>query len=361
MTFQFRQLAPLVSSPDSQVLFSIRPFSPASSSLEGRVVFIDSTEDYYVCGLLVEPLGSQTVDFFGSSYLPSLGESFLIELPRWNRGARVQDFTWPSKRETCLIPFHWRYRRFFTLGRLNNYNISLGFNRRRYYIRPQRFVFPLGWKKQFSYPTRGTQFLFLPRNLHRTLFRTKTVGFTPAAYLFSSLLSVSFHPFLRLEVLTFNSLAIGSFLVSLGFRLLFLSKLIKNCTIRRLRKRAKKNLAKLMFAWSAVSVARASFLPALNPLFFNSTQALFALPTTSFGLYLQSAILLGKNLFRVSRTGLFYRKPFVCRYKPVEAWLINSKRYSPLVSVAPLRRPKRRFRLLRKRSGFRKSSYNRSF
>jgi hypothetical protein len=224
-----------------------------------------------------------------------------------------------------------------------------------FFDRKVLFFRSYGKKKQFSYPTRRNQFLFLPRNLHRTLFRTKPAGFTPVAYLFSSLLSVSFHPFLRLEVVTFNSLAIGSFLASLGFRLLFLSKLIKSCTIRRLRKRAKKNLAKLMFAWSAASIVRASFLPAFNPLFFNSTQALFALPTTRLGLYLQSTILLGKDLFRVSRTALFYRKPFVCRYKPVAPWLITSNRYSPLVAVAPLRRLKRRFRLVRRRSGFRRS------
>jgi hypothetical protein len=348
MAFQARPLSILTFSFDSRLLFAISRSSVVNFTLEGQVVSVDSTDDYYNCTLLVEPLGSQTVNFFGSFYLPQVGEPFLIQLPNWNRGSQIQDFTWPAKVSQARIPYYRRYKRFLRFGKLNKYNISLFFARRRYYIRPKQFVFPYNRKKEFAYPTFGRQFLFLPRNLHRSLFRSNSTGFNLFFHLLSRLVAVKLYSFLRLEVLVFSRLVSALFLINLGFRLFFLFKILKSCTIRRLRKRAKKALSRVMKAWSLAAISRVSFLSALNPLFFDSAQLLFALPSTLFGTYLQATVLLGRGVFRLSRTSLFYRKPFTCKLKAVPLRLINSPRYSPLMSAAPPRRRRRRYVFFRK-------------
>jgi hypothetical protein len=337
----------LLGATAAHLLFSVNSSRVLSPLLEGYVVAINASDDYYFCTLLIDPLGKCELNFFGTPHLPSVGDSFLVSLVDWVSGVRVSNLVWPVKPLPSRARHLDRYYRFLTLRKLGGYSVACFFTRTRYFVKPSSFVFPIK-KGQFCYPSFSKQLLFLPRNLHRSLLRSGVGGFSVFFHFLYPLVFSSLSWMLHVEGLVLPTSAVSAmFSTSTAFHLVDLFRLTPSCTIRRLRKRARNALSRSLFAVQTARLST-SFAAALSPFSFFLSFLLIAPPRSLFMAFLQSALLHDFESPANLYSPLFYYKGLVYKFGEVAPWLGNSRRYSPLVSTPPTRRKPRRAQLLRK-------------
>jgi hypothetical protein len=331
----------------AHLLFSVNSSRVLSPVLEGYVAAIDVSDDYYICTLSVDPLGKCELNFFGSSHLPSVGDSFLVPLVGWVSGVRVSDLVWPIKPISTRTRHLDRYYRLLSLRKLGVYSVAAFFSRTRYFVKPSSFLFPIK-KGQFCYPSFSNQLLFLPRNLHRSLLRSGVGGFSVFFHFLYPLVFSSLSWVLRSESLVPSYFLVSSMLAtSTALHLVDLFRLTPSCTIRRLRKRARNALSRGLFVAQTARLST-SFAAALSPISFFLSFLLIVPPRSLFTAFLQSALLHDFESPANFYSPLLYYKGLVYKFSEVAPWLGNSRRYSPLVSTPPPRRKPRRSEPLRR-------------
>jgi hypothetical protein len=328
----------------SELLFSLPVLSLRQTKpfLEGCVIFVNHTPDYYLCTLNVKPFAIKVVDFHNSFWLPSLGEVFLVPLSAWNKGPRPRDFIWPARRRTPKFELATVYDRLIKFTKFNAYSLAVSFKFRTYRFKLKEIFFPLKKKKRigYCYPTLSRQSFFLPRNLHRSLARHRFLGFNGLVALLVPVLFTSRHsllgPTLRLSGCVLPLL----FSYASSCRIFLLYRFLRSCSSRQIRKFARMGLAKLVHARHRTTLSSTVLLPAfsLNSL-KNVSSTLSISRTTAFSYYLLGAVVYGGETTEASCNPFLHYPKFAVKFNTVAAKSpAKAKFYSPLLSHVPLRK-----------------------
>jgi hypothetical protein len=326
----------------SELLFSLPVLSLRQTKpfLEGYVSFVNHTPDYYLCTLNVKPFDIKVVDFHDSSWLPSLGEVFLVPLSAWNKGPSPRDFIWPAKRRTSKFEPATRYDRFIKFTKFNAYSLAVSFKFRTYRFKSKEIFFPLKKRIGYCYPTLSRQSFFLPRNLHRSLARHRFLGFNGLVALLRPVLFTSRHSLLAPTLRLAGCVLPLLFLYASSYRIFLLYRLLRSCSSREIRKFARIGLMKLVRARHRRILSSPVLLPAfsLNSL-KNVSSTLSISRTTAFSYYLLGAVVYGGETTEASCNPFLYYPKFAAKFNTVAAKSpAKAKFYSPLLSYVPLRK-----------------------
>ena len=327
---------------DSGLLFSLTSstLKQVKPLLEGSVSAVTSTADYHLCTLRVEPFGAKIIDFRGASKLPLVGEVFLVSLSSWTSNPSHYDFSWISKAPVVKLQTPTRYDRLLTFTKFNAYSVSVSFRFQIYRVRSKSIFFPLKKGAGYCYPSVSNQFLFLPRNLQRTLARHRFLGFTGILHLLTPLLYTSRAAMLNSNILFSSNAAVDLLFAYEGYsRTLFLYRFLRSCSSKRIRKIARVGLSALVFSQKRFNL-RTRFLPVLNLNFFTVIASSFLLRrSTLFSYYLLGALTAGGETTELLCNPFLYYLKFSSKYSSTLSGRSSAvKFHAPLLSSVPQRR-----------------------